>query len=90
MQKLFQSKGEIQLSREREGGPPTDLLIPGISCSEAQLMWSQYQHNPQCHGEHLIFLLGHLADRLGEHHSSCPIHSPGTLEQVRLTYWNPS
>lgn len=90
MLKIFQRKGEIQLSRERGSGPPTDLAIPSISCSETQLMWSQYQENPWSHGKHLIFLLGHLADRLGEHYAACPVNSDGALEQVRQTYWNPS
>lgn len=88
MRKIFQGKGEIQLSRERIGSPPTDLAIPGISCSEAQRMWSQYQENPEFHGKYLIFLLGHLADTLSEHHFPCPVNAAGALEQVRQTFWN--
>jgi len=90
MKKVFSGQGEVHLSRERGGVPSTDLLIPCIPCAEAGEMWGRYQEDEGALGERLIFLLGHLADGLGEHRASCPINSAGPLERVRKTYWTPS
>ena len=87
MKKEFTRKGAIELSNERRGNFPTDLSVPAIPCQEAKDMWIFFKDNRDAQGEKLIFLLGHLADTLGEHQQGCPALSENALDEVRQTMW---